>query len=68
MRILSFFFMIASCSGFNTDAFVGTVTAVKQHFWSGCVYLTHDQHVGECLYGYMYSLLHKFYLNTHMLM
>jgi hypothetical protein len=49
MRILPFPLMIAFCSGFNIDALVGTVTAVKQHFRSGCVYLIQDRHIGECL-------------------
>jgi hypothetical protein len=49
MRVLPFYFMITFCNGFNIDAFVGTVTAVKEHFLIGCVYLIHDQHIGECL-------------------
>ncbi|XP_021923392.1 probable glutamate receptor isoform X2 [Zootermopsis nevadensis] len=46
MKVLPLCLMVTFCSGFNTDAFVGTVTAIKQHFRSRFVYLLHDQPIG----------------------
>lgn len=48
MKYLLLASLIASCAGFNKEQnFVDIVVAVKQFFYSGCVYILHDDDLGK---------------------